>query len=314
KCRVRLATENCVDVFKCLPREDLSTLEVTSASFHETVSTQLGGVCLTALNTVRLNPEAGAIAVNGQVRFICRKRRLPQHWSWARRFDDNVYVVLERVARRSNINYLELNGVILDTVASEALVALQRHSIETTSLNVTAINTHFALAQSAIFGFSKLKLSLLLRDGPVDHRLLSGDIVRDVRLSSSKFFVYATLTPRADYSDDDILGLLSLRHSSEAWITVRLSGLRLSSNFTRRVIEAYLRGELADMADFQLRAAAIEPQDIDSLHFRDGFVYPEQAYGKRYERTLPSLGLLVCEFDYPQQRCIHIFRNNDAVQ
>ncbi|KAH7729797.1 hypothetical protein AAVH_02271 [Aphelenchoides avenae] len=314
KRRVRLATENCVDVFKCLPREDLSTLEITSAAFRETVSTQLGGVCLMALHTVRVNPEAGAIAVNGQVRFICRKRRLPQHWSWARRFDDNVYVVLERVARRSNTKSLELDGVVLDTVASEALVALQRHLIGTTSLNVTAINTDFALAQSAIFGFTNLKLSLRVHDSPIDHRLLSGDIVRNVRLSSSKFFIHATLTPRSDYSDEDILGLLSLRHHSAASIIASLDGLRLSSNFARRVIEAYLRGELADLADFQLRAAAIEPQDIDSLHFHDDFVYPDQARGKRYERKLPGLGQLVFEFDYPRHRCIHIFRNKNVVQ
>ncbi|KAH7715111.1 hypothetical protein AAVH_17486 [Aphelenchoides avenae] len=124
--RVRLALEGYVDVFKLLPRNDLNALEISCRTFQSVVSNHLDSVCLIAMKAVRMEGDAGRIFMKSAVKFTAvDKSRSDPAPDKQKRFRENVYVMLQRIACKCLVKKLIINYPKLDDIACKALIAIQ---------------------------------------------------------------------------------------------------------------------------------------------------------------------------------------------
>ncbi|KAH7707368.1 hypothetical protein AAVH_25388 [Aphelenchoides avenae] len=265
KRRVRLTLEGYVDVFMLLPREDLNTLEISCSTFHSIVTVHLYNLCLVAVDFARVEHCDGYIVLDGEVKF----RAVDESYTDAvpdgrKHFRENVYVLLHRVAskcliKRMLVNYPES----LDDVACKALIAIQPNvgiaTFDSNSCNRTSTSTDVTLdlARSALFGFQ----SVIFPSFRASYDVFTGRAIQRAKdFELGKIWLDAP-KDQACYHDDELISLLSIKSGNRHEPAFYLKGLRLSSQFFLKVLEAHLSNALSENFSCSISGSEVAAQN-----------------------------------------------------
>ncbi|KAH7724142.1 hypothetical protein AAVH_08402 [Aphelenchoides avenae] len=301
--RVRLALEGFVDVFKFLPQSDLNTLEISCSTFHSIVSTHMDGVCLLAVDFARVGHRSvsifidgkamfrsvaealgGAPAPVGQKHFRCididgdddaKFRAVDEGHTDAvpvgqKLFGENVYVLMQRVVSKCFVKTMRIDDLAdLDDVAFKALIAIQPNvgSVVfsgTYGVSSTADNVPLDVVYSALFGFP----SMIFQSFRAPYEVFTGHAIKRLKDCVTQKLLLDAPMDQDRYHDEDLISLFSIEPvRREMNITFR--GLRLSSEFLLKIIEAHTTNVSTSNLRFFIRDSKVDEQNRGTHSFAE---------------------------------------------
>ncbi|KAH7704669.1 hypothetical protein AAVH_28139 [Aphelenchoides avenae] len=300
--RVRLALEGFVDVFKVLPRSDLNTLEISCSTFHSVVSIHVNGVCLVAVDFIRVEHQSGHIVIDQEAKFRAidegHTDAAPMALAlgfWQKRFRENVYVLLQRVVSKCFVEQLLINDLRhLDDVAFKALIAIQPNVDRvmfsgTCGYNSIADNATTDVVCSALFRFPSVTFTTFR----APYEVFTGHAIKRPKDCMMRKLKLDAPIDQDRYHDEDLNSLFSIEPRNTP-ISIHLQGLRLSSEFILRIIEAHTSNVLSTNLDVYIHDSKVDEQKRGT----HSFVVFECAFGRTSElvlelQNLPRLNVRV---------------------